>query len=212
MAIPFIAVEGPIGVGKTTLSRAITKEGQYILLKEIVEENPFLSKFYDDIEAWSFQTEMFFLCNRYKQLTDIKQAQLDEQKPVVADYHIFKNLIFAQRTLEASEYKKYEEIFHILTRDLTLPNIIVYLHASQETLMKRIALRDREFEQNMDPAYLQQLAEDYEHFIDAFEQKNPHIPVLRFNGDQLDFVNEEADLQFILNEIQKVVHKGVSTQ
>lgn len=212
MAIPFIAVEGPIGVGKTTLSRAIAKEGQYILLKEIVEENPFLSKFYDDIEAWSFQTEMFFLCNRYKQLTDIKQAQLDEQMPVVADYHIFKNLIFAQRTLEASEYKKYEEIFHILTRDLTLPNIIVYLHASQETLMKRIALRDREFEQNMDPAYLQQLAEDYEHFIDAFEQENPHIPVLRFNGDQLDFVNEESDLQFILNEIQKVVHKGVSTQ
>lgn len=212
MAISFIAVEGPIGVGKTSLSRAIAEAGQYTLLKEIVEENPFLSKFYDDIEAWSFQTEMFFLCNRYKQLTDIQQAQLDESLPVVADYHIFKNLIFAQRTLEATEYKKYEEIFRILTRDIPMPNVIIYLHASQETLMKRIALRGREFEQNMDPAYLQQLAEDYERFIDVFEQENPHIPVLRFDGDQLDFVNEEADLQFILKEVQKVVDKGVSTQ
>ncbi|HLR09954.1 MAG TPA: deoxynucleoside kinase [Sporosarcina sp.] len=209
MAIPFIAVEGPIGVGKTTLTKAIAAEGHYTVLKEIVEENPFISKFYDDIEAWSFQTEMFFLCNRYKQLTDIKQEQLDHAKPVVADYHIFKNLIFAQRTLEPSEYEKYEEIFHILTRDVPMPNMIIYLQASQDTLMKRIAHRGRAFEQNMDPHYLQQLAEDYDRFIDRFEQENPQIPVLRFDGDQLDFVNKAADLQFILNEVQNVVDKGV---
>lgn len=212
MAIPFIAVEGPIGVGKTTLSRALATEENYLLLKEIVEENPFLSKFYDDIEAWSFQTEMFFLCNRYKQLTDIKQERLNHARPVVADYHIFKNLIFAQRTLATSEYDKYKEIFQIMTRDVPMPNMIIYLHASQETLMNRIALRGRAFEQNMDPHYLQQLAADYDRFIDAFEEENPHIPILRFDGDQLDFVNEAADLQFILDEVQKVVQKGVHLQ
>ena len=92
-----------------------------------------------------------------------------EQKSVVADYHIFKNLIFAKRTLDSVEYKKYEEIYNILTKDMPIPNIIIYLHASRETLMKRIALRGREFEKNMDPAYLQQLAEDYDTFIAHFE-------------------------------------------
>lgn len=208
MSIPFIAVEGPIGVGKTTLSSAIAEAQHFHLLKEIVEENPFLTKFYDDIDAWSFQTEMFFLCNRYKQLSDIKKEIQINELPVVADYHVFKNLIFAQRTLEQEEYKKYEEIFKILTRDMTMPNVVVYLHASQETLMKRISLRGREFEQNMDPRYLQQLSADYERFIDAFERANPMIPVLRFNGDRLDFVNQTDDLNFILNEIAEVVGKG----
>lgn len=212
MSIPFIAVEGPIGVGKTTLSHAIAEAQQFQLLKEIVEENPFLKKFYDDIEAWSFQTEMFFLCNRYKQLSDIKKDLQKQGKPVVADYHIFKNLIFAQRTLEQEEYKKYEEIFRILTRDMMMPNVVVYLHASQETLMERIALRGREFEQNMDPNYLQQLAADYEAYIDAFEKENPMIPVLRFNGDELDFVQQPDDLQYVLNKIEQVLQKGERTR
>ena len=173
MSIPFIAVEGPIGVGKTSLSKAIAESQSFHLLKEIVEENPFLTKFYDDIEAWSFQTEMFFLCNRYKQLSDIKQEIIANEKPVVADYHLFKNLIFAKRTLESTEYKKYEEIYKILTKDMPVPNIIIYLHASQETLMKRIALRGREFEKNMDPAYLLQLSEDYHTFIESFEEVTP---------------------------------------
>ncbi len=207
MAIPFIAIEGPIGAGKTTLSKAVAKTQEFQLLKEIVEENPFLKKFYDDIEAWSFQTEMFFLCNRYKQLTDIKKELEATHQPVVADYHIFKNLIFAKRTLAHEEYQKYEEIFGILTRDMMMPNIVVYLHASQETLMKRIALRGREFEQNMDPHYLKQLAADYESYINAFEQANPTIRVLRFNGDELDFVQNPDDLQFVLNKIEQVLQK-----
>lgn len=210
MEIPFIAVEGPIGVGKTTLSKAIADEHQFQQLKEIVEENPFLTKFYEDIEAWSFQTEMFFLCNRYKQLTDIKQEIQQKEMPVVADYHIFKNLIFAKRTLVPTEYEKYEEIFRILTRDMTMPNVVIYLHASQETLMKRIALRGREFEQNMDASYLQQLAVDYGDFIDAFERANPSIPVLRYNGDVLDYVRRPEDLQFILDDVSCVLKKGVT--
>ena len=154
MPVPFITVEGPIGVGKTSLSNAIADKQQFHLLKEIVDENPFLNKFYDNIEEWSFQTEMFFLCNRYKQLSDIKTEITIEQKSVVADYNIFKNLIFAKRTLDSIEYKKYEEIYTILTKDMPVPNIIVYLHASIDTLMERISMRGRDFEKNMDPCLL----------------------------------------------------------
>ena len=208
MSIPFIAVEGPIGVGKTSLSKTIAESQDFRLLKEIVDENPFLTKFYEDIEAWSFQTEMFFLCNRYKQLSDIKQEINVGETSVVADYHLFKNLIFAKRTLLPSEYEKYEEIYTILTKNMPIPNIIVYLYASQETLMKRIALRGRDFEKNMDPAYLQQLSEDYHTFIADFEARHPGIPVLRFNGDELDFVNNEDDLAYMLQEIDKAIQKG----
>ncbi|MBE1557055.1 deoxynucleoside kinase [Sporosarcina limicola] len=209
MSVPFITVEGPIGVGKTSLSQAIAETQQFHQLKEIVDENPFLNKFYDNIEEWSFQTEMFFLCNRYKQLSDIKTEIMIEQKPVVADYHIFKNLIFAKRTLRSEEYVKYEEIYKILTKDMPVPNIIVYLNGSLDTLMKRIAMRGREFEKNMEPTYLQQLAEDYETFITYFEKEHPGIPVLRFNGDELDFVNNEKDLEFILKEVDITIRKGV---
>jgi deoxyguanosine kinase len=208
MFVPFITVEGPIGVGKTSLCKAIAETQHYDQLNEIVDENPFLNKFYDNIEEWSFQTEMFFLCNRYKQLSDLKTTIIEEKKPVVADYHIFKNLIFAKRTLRPDEYMKYEEIYKILTKDMPVPNLIIYLHASLETLMKRVQMRGRSFEKNMDPAYLQQLAEDYATFITYFESAHPEIPILRFDGDELDFVNNEQDLQYILNRVDETIQKG----
>ncbi|HDR6390109.1 deoxynucleoside kinase [Bacillus cereus] len=205
--VPFITVEGPIGVGKTSLAKEISTHMQLHLLKEIVDENPFLGKFYEDIDEWSFQTEMFFLCNRYKQLEDINIKYLNQRKPVVADYHIFKNLIFASRTLKDSQYDKYMQIYRILTQDMPVPNVIVYLTASLETLQKRIALRGREFEKNMDPNYLLQLTKDYETAMETFRKDHPEIPVLKFNGDDMDFVKNPDDLNVILSALQNTLLK-----
>ena len=207
MPVPFITVEGPIGVGKTSLTKALSAQHQFQLLKEIVDENPFLNKFYEDIEEWSFQTEMFFLCNRYKQLSDIQKKFISNQEPVVADYHIFKNLIFAKRTLPEEEYAKYEAIYKILTADMPKPNMVIYLHASRDTLMKRIKLRGREFEQMITPDYMEQLSADYHEFIERFEREHPEIPVLRFNGDELDFVQNRSDLEVILTHVEGTLEK-----
>lgn len=207
MPVPFIAVEGPIGVGKTSLSNRIAEHFGYDLLKEIVDENPFLNKFYEDIDEWSFQTEMFFLCNRYKQLKDIKKNSINAKKEVVADYHVFKNLIFAQRTLQPSEYKKYQQIYEILIEDMVTPNIVIYLDATVDTLMKRIAMRGREFEHMIKRDYMEQLVADYHVFIDRFERENPQIPVLRINGDAYDFVNNTYDLQKILQQVEELLSK-----
>jgi len=206
--VPFITVEGPIGVGKTSLAKEISTHMQLHLLKEIVDENPFLGKFYENIEEWSFQTEMFFLCNRYKQLEDINIKYLSQRKPVVADYHILKNLIFASRSLKDAQYDKYMQIYRILTQDMPVPNVIVYLTASLETLQKRIAMRGREFEKNMDPNYLLQLTKDYETAMDAFKKDHPDIPVLKFNGDNMDFVKNSDDLNVILSTLQNTLLKG----
>ena len=206
---PFITEEGPIGIGKTNLSKAISDHFQFAILREIVDENPFLGKFYKDIEEWSFQTEMFFLCNRYKQLEDINKKYLNKQLPVVADYHIFKNLIFAQRSLKEEQYEKYLNIFDILTNDMPVPNMVIYLHASLDTLLTRIQKRGRDIEKNISPLYLEQLSIDYHQFMQRFKEKHPDVTVLQFNGDELDFVKNKDDLQIIIKQIEEQLQKGV---
>ncbi|MCK1995587.1 deoxynucleoside kinase [Peribacillus muralis] len=208
---PFITVEGPIGVGKTSLAKFIANHFHISLLKEIVDENPFLGKFYDNIDEWSFQTEMFFLCNRYKQLEDIEKMYLTNDQAVVADYHIFKNLIFAEQTLKNGQYDKYLEIFNILTRDMPKPNMVIYLHASLDTLLSRIDKRGREVEKNISSIYLEQLSADYQTFMETFERKHPDIPVLTFNGDELDFVGNKDDLNTIIKQIENALQKGVKS-
>ncbi|WP_019157241.1 deoxynucleoside kinase [Robertmurraya massiliosenegalensis] len=209
--VPFITVEGPIGVGKTSLAKAISEHYQYRLLLEIVDENPFLERFYENLEEWSFQTEMFFLCNRYKQLGDIKEHFLNKHIPVVADYHVYKNIIFAQRTLKPHDYTKYLDIYNILTADMPKPNIMIYLQASLDTLFSRINHRGRSQEKNISPDYLQQLSFDYEQAMLDFEKKNPTIPILRLNGDHMDFVNNKQDLDHIFDQLNSLLsHKGTS--
>ncbi len=209
--VPFIAIEGPIGVGKTSLATKLSTHYHFHLLKEIVEENPFLGKFYENIDEWSFQTEMFFLCNRFKQLEDIEYKYLQLNKPVIADYHISKNMIFAKRTLQTDKLDKYKKIFHILTEDMPLPNMMIYLHASLETLLKRIELRGRAIEQNIKPTYLAQLSKDYDVFMDLFEKKHPEIPIIRIDGDKYDFIAYPEDLTSIINEIDVHLKKYTQT-
>ncbi|MGL4953479.1 MAG: deoxynucleoside kinase [Culicoidibacterales bacterium] len=199
---PFIAIEGPIGVGKTSLALALADHLDYNLLKEIVHEHPFLDKFYDDIETWAFQTEMFFLVNRHVQLEEIQTNYLHHQKPVVSDYHIFKNLIFAEMNLKAKKFDKFSQIYNILLEDTPPPNVLIVLNASLDTLLKRITLRNRDFEQDMDPVYLQRLIEAYDEKIELFKRLYPHIPIIKINGDDFDFVHHPEDLKRIIELIQ----------
>ncbi|WP_416149784.1 deoxynucleoside kinase [Salipaludibacillus sp. HK11] len=199
---PFIAIEGPIGVGKTSLATKLSEYFQYAILKEIVDENPFLSKFYEDIHEWSFQTEMFFLCNRFKQLEDTYDHYLSKGYPVISDYHIFKNHLFAKQTLKEQHFDKYDRIYNILTNDLPMPNIIIYLHANLPTLLDRIKQRGRTMEQSIEPDYLKQLSADYHQFMKEHHRVYPHIPVLWLNGDELDFIEKDEDFQRIIDQVK----------
>ncbi len=208
MSLPhFITVEGPIGIGKTSLARAINERYGFQLLQEIVEENPFLGRFYDNIEEWSFQTEMFFLCNRYKQLTDISNQYLKRGLCVVSDYNIFKNTIFAHRTLHKGELDKYLKIYDILTSDMPKASLIIHLSASVETIMGRIAKRNRDIEKNMDPNYIRALRDDYERYLEIYCRQHPDVPVLHLDGDQLDFVKNPEDLEYIFRQIDSILIK-----
>lgn len=205
--VPFIAIEGPIGIGKTSLAKKLSEHFNFHLLKEIVEENPFLGKFYENIDEWSFQTEMFFLCNRFKQLEDMDTYYLQQERAVIADYHILKNMIFAKRTLQQDKLDKYEKIYQILTEDIPMPNILIYITADLETILKRIRMRGREVEKNIDPEYLRQLSADYETFMMEFERTHPHIPVLRINGDQMDFVQFQDHLEQIIGDVEHLLQE-----
>ncbi|KNB72075.1 deoxynucleoside kinase [Brevibacillus reuszeri] len=197
-----ITVEGPIGIGKTSLSRELSRAFELQLLEEIVYENPFLGKFYENIAEWSFQTEMFFLCNRYKQLQDIHNDYLNQGISVVSDYNIFKNTIFSKRTLTGENLPKYLKIYDILTEDLPQANLVIYLTASLDTVMKRIGLRDREVERSMDVSYMENLIADYDEFMKAFEKHHPEVPVIKFDCDDLDFVHRPEDLRYVLDRLE----------
>lgn len=212
----FIAVEGPIGVGKTTLTKLLTKKLQARCLKEIIEENPYLKNFYQNIEEYAFQTEMFFLCNRIKQLEDTQQQKLKEGLSVVADYSIIKNLIFAGLTLKADHFQKYQRVFEILTRDLPQPDVIIYLHGDVDRLMKRIALRDRPFERNMSRDYMEKLSAAYERYF-SFDIPKPSAEksvmgyttpaVIAINIRDRDFINQPSDVDYLVEKITETIYQ-----
>lgn len=206
--VPFIAVEGAIGAGKTTLASMLAAELNMPLLKEIVEENPFMERFYQNLDEWSFQLEMFFLCNRYKQLGDTESKLIRQGQPVVSDYHIYKNLIFSERTLKGREREKYRQIYHVLTDDLAKPDIIVYIKASLETLLARIAKRGRSFEQDMDHAYLEQLIEDYESAMSSLAVTEPETTIITVDGDSMDFVADPEHFADIVSQVKSRISSG----
>ncbi|KXZ16521.1 deoxyguanosine kinase [Bacillus nakamurai] len=202
---PFIAVEGPIGAGKTTLASMLSQELGFPMINEIVEDNPYLDKFYDNIEEWSFQLEMFFLCHRYKQLEDTDRDYFKKGQPVLSDYHIYKNVIFAERTLHGQQLEKYKQIYHLLTDDLPKPNIIIYIKASLPTLLHRIEKRGRPFERKIEKKYLEQLITDYDTAIRELQQRDPDLTVLTIDGDHEDFVMNKTDFERIARQVKELI-------
>jgi len=202
---PFIAVEGPIGAGKTTLASMLSEEFQLPIIKEIVEENPFLDKFYRNMDDWSFQLEMFFLCNRYKQLEDTVMQYIDKGKAVISDYHIYKNLIFSERTLKGTKRDKYRQIYHVLTDDLPKPDVILYIRADLDILLQRIEKRGRSFEDAMDTAYLQQLIADYDDAMASLASREPSTVIITIDGNEIDFVENKSQFAEIASRLKEYI-------
>lgn len=204
MVLPFIAVEGPIGVGKTTLTRAIAETFHFERIEEVVEGNPFLKSFYEDIERTSFQTEMFFLMDRFEQL-DRVQKVLNNGQPVVSDYHIFKNKLFAQQTLKPEHKEKFNQVYHILTDDFIKPNIVIYLKAQLDILLGRIAKRGRPEESHLTPEYLQRIVHAYDDWMPKFTKEHPDVKVITIETDRINFAESKKDLNAFLEQLQQLL-------
>lgn len=192
----YITIEGPIGIGKTTLTEMIAQNYGYKTVHEIVEENPFLSKFYDNNDKWAFQTEMFFLTNRYVQLNALYQTHLCSDQNVVADYNIHKNLIFAKKNLNGGDYQKFIEVFDTLTSDIKLPDIVIFLKGDLETLKRRINIRGRSFEQDMDEEYLVSLISAYEEYANDYKQMFPDN-YIELDCSRCDYLYNIEDRDFV---------------
>lgn len=205
----FIAIEGPIGVGKTTLANILNNHFKGYLLREIVEENPFLSKFYENKEDYALQTEAFFLFNRVKQLEDVEKNNISNSEMVISDYHIIKNLIFAGITLNTMQFHKYRQMYNIFINDLPQPDIIIYLNSDTTTLMNRIATRDRSFERQMDVNYINRLNEEYKYYFKPLSIKYNFLGkepvVLNIDNSNLDVINDAKAREFIISEVEKAI-------
>ncbi len=205
----FIAIEGPIGVGKTTLANILNEHFNYTLLREIVEENPFLSKFYTDIKGYALQTEAFFLFNRVKQLEDTEKDLLSKGMGVVSDYHIIKNLIFAGLTLDKMQFHRYKQVYNTFVNDLPQPDIIVYLNSKTDILMNRIAMRDRSFERQMNRNYIDELRTEYKYYFNPLSIKHNFMGkepiIIEIDNSNLDFLNNEKDRHFIINKVEEAM-------
>ena len=199
----YFAIEGVIGVGKTTLARLLQPAFQSNLLLEVFEENPFLSHFYGDRARYAFQTQIFFLLSRYHQQNQSIPQMLAEKDILISDYTFEKDGIFAHINLGGDELQMYQRVHEALAEKMVHPDLIVYLRASTERLMQRINQRDRTYERNMDVDYIKQINQAY----DGFFLDNPElkIPVLVLDGNQLDFVAHPNDLQWVENRIRQAL-------
>ena len=193
----YIVVEGPIGVGKTSLVNAIAARHRARTVFEIVEENPFLSSFYDDRDKYAFQTQLFFLLSRYRQQQELFQPDL-LQPVTVSDYLFAKDRIFAQLTLGSHELALYERIYEALLPKVLQPDLVVYLQARHEVLLTRIKKRGREFERQFDSAYLEQVSRAYNDFFGHYQAS----PLLVLNTSELDYVGNPRDLERVLEAVE----------
>lgn len=196
-----IAIEGVIGVGKTTLSRLLSEQLSARLVLEIVEENPFLADFYLDMRRYAFQVQIFFLLSRYQQQMDLIQPDLFQPR-IVSDYIFQKDRIFANLNLTDNELTLYERLFPLLERDVPKPDLVIYLQASLDVLMERIARRGRDFERTMPREYIAALNEAYNYFFFHYAT----TPLLIVNTNQLDFLNDPSAIPDLQKRIEE--HRG----
>lgn len=194
--IRYIAIEGVIGAGKTSLAQKLSDKLSSNLILEQFEENPFLEKFYEDRKRFAFQTQMFFLINRYKQQQQLNQQELFS-KYIVSDYIFEKDKIFAYLNLSGEEIKLYESIFPLLERDIPKPDLVIFLQSSIDRLVGNVKTRGRKIERNLTRGYLTELSEAYNNFF--FKYNN--TPLLIVNTTEIDFVNREEDFDELYMQI-----------
>lgn len=195
--IHFIAIEGVIGVGKTSLARIIAERWNAMIIEENADKNPFLEKFYENPEAYAFQTQLFFLLDRHKQLQNSALQSDLFHDLLVSDYTYDKDQIFASQNLSDSELALYETVAKSLDRDIPRPDLVVYLQASVPTLLNRIHQRGRAMEKAIEGNYLKDLQDRYDHHFWHYTG----APVLIINTDNIDFVNNENHLNLVLDAI-----------
>ncbi len=197
----YVVVEGPIGVGKTTVCNLLASSWKAGTVLEEVEENPFLERFYRNQRAWAFQTQLFFLLSRYRQQKKLAQLDLFSRK-YVADYMFAKDRIFASINLQDDEFALYEKLCNLLASDIPQPDLVIYLQASCDSLLRRISSRGRPFESDIGKSYLQRLTDAYN---DYFFRARKH-PTLVVNTDHADFRREGDDFSRLLEAIE--AHSG----
>ncbi len=194
----YIAIEGNIGAGKTSLSHLISDDFNAKIILERFADNPFLPQFYKDQERYAFPLEMSFLADRYQQLTeDLSQYDLFKNF-IVSDYYIFKSLIFAQVTLQPEEFRLYRRMFDLMYKEIRKPDLYIFLYQNTERLLEQIKTRGREYEQNIEASYLQKIHEGYSNFIHT--EKN--LNTLIIDVSELDFVKNPEDYQVVIERIR----------
>jgi deoxyguanosine kinase len=199
----YIAIEGVIGVGKTTLARMLAPSFGADLLLEVFEENPFLSDFYSDRARYAFQTQIFFLLSRYHQQRRGVKDIVESGKSLISDYTFAKDSLFARINLQGDELEMYKRVHEALAEKILLPDLLVYLRADIDMLMQRISLRDRTYERNMERGYIEALNRAYEDF---FSRPYDGTPVLTIDTNPLDFVHHPKHLNIIENRIRETLN------
>jgi Deoxynucleoside kinases len=198
----FIAIEGVIGVGKTTLARFVHSAFSADLLLEVFEENPFLSDFYSDRSRYAFQTQIFFLLSRYQQQHRVIPDTLAAGRMIISDYTFEKDALFAGINLVGDELAMYHRVHAALAEKIPQPDLVVYLRASTETLMQRIAHRDRPYERGMDRDYIDELNQAYEAFFAHHRWEGRLLPI---ETDTLNIVARPDDLNYVINRIRQTL-------
>ena len=196
----YIALEGPIAVGKTSLAQLLSKELGARLILEDFEDNPFLSDFYNDPERFGFQTQLFFLLQRYRQQQELRQVDMF-QKLLVTDYMFVKDRLFASLNLNEKEMQLYDTVANLLERNVIKPDLVIYLQADTDLLMRNIAKRGRAMENNITWEYIDALNQVYTEYFFRYQE----TPLVIINTNNIDFVKNENDLQDVINYIRQPV-------